>query len=201
MIFLVGSLLLVVAALVFSFYRKAMGSRVPAVIGVLGIVGCTLCALHWEDDALPPQVDVPPSDDNASARTNPSQACFSCHQSQFNSWHATYHRTMTQEATPENVKANFNNAEFTYLGVTSRMTREGDRFYVETIDPEAEIDFAHTDLGTRTLRGGTVSRSARTAITIWARSRRLQLPRFPSGTRGSAPRAAPETGGLGSTRS
>src|SRR5205807_2380085 len=58
-----------------------------------------------------------------------------CHQSHYDSWHKTYHRTMTRDATPENVKGDFNNAVHHYDGVTSQMTRDGDRFYVETIDP------------------------------------------------------------------
>jgi predicted CXXCH cytochrome family protein len=41
---------------------------------------------------------------------------------------------MTREATPENVKADFNDAVHHYLGVTSRMTRLRDGFFIETVD-------------------------------------------------------------------
>lgn len=35
-----------------------------------------------------------------------SDTCRSCHPSQYQSWHDSYHRTMTQAATPETVLAN-----------------------------------------------------------------------------------------------
>ncbi len=36
-----------------------------------------------------------------------SQTCRACHPSQYQSWHRSYHRTMTQVATPETVAASF----------------------------------------------------------------------------------------------
>ena len=36
-----------------------------------------------------------------------SQTCQACHPSQYASWHRSYHRTMTQVATPETVVARF----------------------------------------------------------------------------------------------
>jgi predicted CXXCH cytochrome family protein len=63
-----------------------------------------------------------------------SDTCFKCHADHYNSWHQTYHRTMTREATPETIKGDFNNAAFTFQGITSHMTREGDAFYMETLD-------------------------------------------------------------------
>lgn len=61
--------------------------------------------------------------------------CAQCHQSQYNSWHRTYHRTMTREATPEYVKGDFNNAVLNYHGLPTRMTRDGDAYFMETVDP------------------------------------------------------------------
>jgi predicted CXXCH cytochrome family protein len=43
---------------------------------------------------------------------------------------------MTREATPEYVKADFNDAVFRHGGVTSHLVRRGDRFFLETVDPE-----------------------------------------------------------------
>jgi predicted CXXCH cytochrome family protein len=64
-----------------------------------------------------------------------SESCIECHRSRYASWQMTYHRTMTREATPENVKAIFDGAEQHFYGITTRMTREGDRFFMETVDP------------------------------------------------------------------
>ena len=42
-----------------------------------------------------------------------SETCRACHPSQYASWHGSYHRTMTQIATPETIAASFD-------GVTGR---------------------------------------------------------------------------------
>src|SRR6267142_7049367 len=36
-----------------------------------------------------------------------SKACQACHPSQYASWHRSYHRTMTQVATPDTIAASF----------------------------------------------------------------------------------------------
>ena len=36
-----------------------------------------------------------------------SQTCKTCHPSQYQSWHSSYHRTMTQVATPQSARADF----------------------------------------------------------------------------------------------
>jgi hypothetical protein len=40
-----------------------------------------------------------------------SQTCRACHPSQYQSWHRSYHRTMTQVASPETVAASFAGVE------------------------------------------------------------------------------------------
>jgi predicted CXXCH cytochrome family protein len=72
----------------------------------------------------------------------PSEACFKCHEGHYASWRQTFHRSMTREATPDNVKADFGGAEHRYLGVTSRLSRRGDRFFINTIDPDWEREVA-----------------------------------------------------------
>src|SRR5262245_3308411 len=65
----------------------------------------------------------------------PSDACFKCHPDHHESWYRSYHRTMTREATPETVKGDFENAVHRYQGLTTRLTREGGAFFMETVDP------------------------------------------------------------------
>src|SRR5262245_54531962 len=38
-----------------------------------------------------------------------SETCAKCHPAHYESWHRTYHRSMTREAKPENIKGDFNN--------------------------------------------------------------------------------------------
>jgi predicted CXXCH cytochrome family protein len=82
--------------------------------------------------AAPP--DAAPADWSAVA-SSPSDSCVKCHPDHYDSWRRTYHRTMTREATPEFVKGDFANAVYDYQGLTTRLTREGDAFFMDTVDP------------------------------------------------------------------
>jgi hypothetical protein len=55
-----------------------------------------------------------------------SHNCRHCHADNYDSWHRTFHRTMTQEASEASVLGDFTGARFSYLGVEARMTRESD---------------------------------------------------------------------------
>lgn len=129
------ALLLLTLLLVLQM-RIALGARRGTALAttlVLGL-GSGWWLLEWSQRRQPP----PPEDAQAS-RPIPSQACFKCHPSHYASWRHTFHRTMTREATPEYVKADFENAVHRYRGVTSHMVRRGDRFFIDTIDPEWEM--------------------------------------------------------------
>lgn len=65
-----------------------------------------------------------------------SDACRACHQQEYDSWHASYHRTMTRPATPENVIGNFDNQMLESRGFEYRLTREGDSYWVHGPLPE-----------------------------------------------------------------
>lgn len=61
-----------------------------------------------------------------------SESCRSCHQDQFESWHRTYHRTMTQFARPETVRANFKDVTLSEQGSGTRfhLSQAGDELRV-----------------------------------------------------------------------
>lgn len=67
-----------------------------------------------------------------------SAACQSCHQSEYNSWHGSFHRTMTQAASTETVLAPFDNIQLSSRGRDYYLTREGDKFFVTMADPDWE---------------------------------------------------------------
>ncbi len=60
-----------------------------------------------------------------------SSACQSCHPQQYASWHASFHRRMTQPATAEAVLAPFEGEEFAVGAATLRLTRRDGEFWVE----------------------------------------------------------------------
>jgi hypothetical protein len=66
-----------------------------------------------------------------------SDACRSCHPDQYASWHASWHRTMTQVARPESVVGDFGESGITLsaFGSSERLWREGDEFWVERDNP------------------------------------------------------------------
>jgi nitrate/TMAO reductase-like tetraheme cytochrome c subunit len=68
-----------------------------------------------------------------------SNTCRSCHPSQYATWHASYHRTMTQVATPETVVADFDGITVTDVhGRPMRLERRGEYFWAEFDDPDGE---------------------------------------------------------------
>ena len=64
-----------------------------------------------------------------------SDACRACHPSQYESWHRTYHRTMTQVASPETVKAPFEGV-LNYQGQSYELYTQGPEYWVNMPDIE-----------------------------------------------------------------
>lgn len=60
-----------------------------------------------------------------------SDTCRSCHPEQHATWMSTYHRTMTQQASPESILGDFNNVTLTLDGEEYRLFRQGNAFVVE----------------------------------------------------------------------
>lgn len=68
-----------------------------------------------------------------------SEACKECHAEQFSSWHKTFHRTMTQEASPQSVVPSFDNVNLHSRGRDYHLTRRDGEFWVDTVSPTAEL--------------------------------------------------------------
>ena len=67
-----------------------------------------------------------------------STACRSCHPSQYESWYGSFHRTMTQVATPDTVQADFDGIVIPDTHTHGRaigLERRGDEFWAEFDDP------------------------------------------------------------------
>ena len=64
-----------------------------------------------------------------------SGTCQTCHPVQYDTWHRSYHRTMTQRATPSTVLGTFDDVVFENHGFRWRFERRGDEFWVEMPDP------------------------------------------------------------------
>ena len=67
------------------------------------------------------------------------EACASRHQKQDELWRGSHHDLAMQEAMEATVLGDFENASFTYAGLTSRPFRSGSDFYVQTDVPDGEL--------------------------------------------------------------
>ncbi len=65
-----------------------------------------------------------------------ADACRECHQENHDSWHASYHRTMTQVATPEAIIGDFNDAKVTARGREYLLQRVGDTHWCQMNNPD-----------------------------------------------------------------
>ena len=64
-----------------------------------------------------------------------STTCQACHPAQYATWHRSYHRTMTQVATPSTALAPFDGAVLESRGFQWRFERRGEELWVEMPDP------------------------------------------------------------------
>lgn len=72
-----------------------------------------------------------------------SSACQSCHPEAYATWAATYHRTMTQRATPDTVLAPWHDTELVRHGRRYRLFVEDDQLYVDVPLPGTEGHAPH----------------------------------------------------------
>jgi hypothetical protein len=65
-----------------------------------------------------------------------SQACLECHPKEHASWHRTYHRTMTQVATPETVAGKFDGTTVESDGLRYTVREKNGELFAEMPDPD-----------------------------------------------------------------
>ena len=69
-----------------------------------------------------------------------NDACAGCHEQATADWADSHHDLAMQEATPETVLGDFNNATFDYFGVTTTFSQKGDAFFIETDNAAGELE-------------------------------------------------------------
>lgn len=79
------------------------------------------------------------SQGKAELRYVGSQLCASCHQAEFSAWRSSHHALAMQHADEDSVLGDFNDATFTYAGVTSHFSRRDGRYFVETDGPNGVV--------------------------------------------------------------
>ena len=61
-----------------------------------------------------------------------SDTCRACHPGNYASWHTSFHRTMTQVATPASLLGGGVRTDFSFNGLDYKLERNGDKFFVRT---------------------------------------------------------------------
>ena len=69
-----------------------------------------------------------------------AQACAECHPRQMAAWRGSHHDLAMQEAASATVLGSFDDAAFSYSGVTTTFSRDGTRFLVHTDGPDGQPD-------------------------------------------------------------
>jgi len=129
-------------------------------------------------DDLPLEAAAP---DDATSR-----ACRACHPDQYASWHASYHRTMTQVATPDTALGDFSASEVAFAGERYRMfERDGQLFAQKR---PAQGNGGHTELrlvqttGSHHLQvywvAAGAGRTLETFPLVWLRGEERWIPRL-----------------------
>src|SRR5436190_6437284 len=124
--------------------RKRIGLWARLGLCVAGL----LLALSWLRFHRTGRVQsvVPPSSLTDFATTLPrsagpagyvtSASCEECHNKQYASWHRSYHRSMTQIATPETVQADFSHVPLEFNGERFTLERQSGEYRVTIEDLE-----------------------------------------------------------------
>ena len=101
--------------------------RAVALLTAWGVAGIGLASWPSARAATPPDNRPIPA---AVAGFVTSDTCRSCHPGRYADWHASFHRTMTQVATPASVLPKMDGTELTRDGFTYRIERKGDAYQV-----------------------------------------------------------------------
>lgn len=133
-----AAILVLIAVARFTPLRRLFRRRVVIGLVVVALAAITLAAeLTWRPangivSQLPPS--TPPQSGFVS-----SNSCRSCHPREYQTWHASFHRTMTQPASAEGIVAPFDGRTLSDYGENAKVFRRGDAFFVDTVDPDWQM--------------------------------------------------------------
>ena len=110
-------------ALIMPLKRRPSSLAAPFLVGLaLGLAACA--------EQAPP---LPESTYVGQA------ACAACHQQEYERWQGSHHDLAMQEASAKTIFGNFDDASFTYAGVTSTFFKRDSTFFVRTDGPDGTL--------------------------------------------------------------
>lgn len=138
------------------------------IVGGAGLLLGGLLMVHWNghqtairraSDRARVEAEVPRLERGSNYVS--SATCQACHPKAYATWHRTYHRTMTQVATPETVLGEFDGTTVSSDGLDYRVFRQGDTFWAEMPDPDVMM---YVVQGGRKLRWDEIPRVTRPVV-------------------------------------
>jgi tetratricopeptide (TPR) repeat protein len=123
-------------------HAAATASRSKA-LWLVALAAAALAAFgswHW----LAGRTGAPVAGDTADLAAAPatyagSENCAECHAEQAKGWQASQHAAAMQHADERTVRGDFNDATYTYQGVTSVFSRRDGRYFVRTDGPDGRL--------------------------------------------------------------
>jgi len=113
-------------------------SRVFGTLSLGAFIGT--CTLVWRPPPADAELDVPLPERIRDRGYASSDSCRACHPGQYESWHDSFHRTMTQVATPQAVRAPFAGQVLSERGRNFQFAQQGGGFYVREVSTPDPIE-------------------------------------------------------------
>jgi tetratricopeptide (TPR) repeat protein len=110
-------------------------------LATAGVVG-VLAILAWQLARAPAPAGpspAPAGSGSLEARFVGSAQCKACHGTEYTAWTTSQHARAMQHATADTVRGNFEDAKFTFDGVTSSFFRRDDKYFVRTDGPDGKL--------------------------------------------------------------
>jgi len=122
----------------FRLFPASWAARLGVLSVAWGLAMTTLSIVNASRSQPPANRPIEqPIDDYVSSDT-----CRACHPGNYASWHASYHRTMTQVAAPENFAADPDGLKLSRHGTDYHVSRDGRAYFVRT-KPAGTADSAY----------------------------------------------------------
>ncbi|MBI3862271.1 MAG: hypothetical protein HY290_10290 [Planctomycetia bacterium] len=135
------------AALYGILAYRTKWSRRQCVLATLSVLVLTFAVLRLRSSGTKPPPDpgretVQQPNSLRLVRSDAASAsCRNCHPEHYDSWHRTFHRTMTQVAGPDTVVAPFDGVVLQNTRLIVPLFRRGEEFWTTMVDPEWQDDW------------------------------------------------------------
>ena len=139
---IIPAVLLIIS--LFPFLRTVKHAQLISILSAPIVFGLILGYFKYNNDLIKDAsnnalLNSTPDQTKTKSPANPSNAytssktCRACHPGEYDSWHNSYHRTMTQLAKPEAVLAKWHGTKLPHSGSQLKLEKKKNEYWVTTI--------------------------------------------------------------------